>query len=188
VAGLYPKELIEGDDWAWERFTATISTQFPALPSPEFVWVAVSYIPIEGVRYDDSPDSFLAQKESFKASQATFALDARLSLKLVSMEVNQNCAEIARHFEAKIRPAVCLSSLLTDLRTFPQSDWSWVDLYIGTVVRKGPIGKLWNDCLRPWLPWMRLGSSALHDNLQGGGSITVNSSRKSRQREAFRRD
>jgi len=154
VAGLYSKELIEGDDWDWERFTGSISAEFPALPPPQFVSVAVSYIPTDTARYDDSPESFLAQKESFGASQAEFTLDTHQRLELLSMDVNQNCSDIAQHFETRIRAAANLSSLVADLRTFPQSDWSWVDLYIGTVVGKGPVGRLWNDCLKPWSAWL----------------------------------
>jgi hypothetical protein len=162
VAGLYPKELIEGDDWAWERFTASISAEFPALPLPQYVSVAVSQIPPDAARYGDSPESFLAQKESFRASQADFTLDARQQLRLLSMDVNQNSAEIAQHFGTKIRAAASLSALLADLCTFPQSDWSWVDLYIGTVVRKGPVGKLWNNCLKPWSGWVGTGRPICH--------------------------
>jgi hypothetical protein len=163
VAGLYPKELIGGDDWAWERFAASISAGFPALPLPQYVSVAVSYIPIETALYDDSPESFFAQKESFEASQADFTLGAHQRLELLSVDANQNCAEIAQHFETKIRAAATLSCLLADLQTFPQSDWCWVDLYVGAVVSKGPIGKLWNDYLKPWSAWLGTCRPASHD-------------------------
>ena len=162
VASFYPKELIEGNDWAWERFTASISAEFPALPPPQFVSIAVSYIPTETARYDESAQSFIAQKDSFETSKADFAIDAHQHLELCDMKVNENCAEIAQHFETKICVAANLSSLLADLQTFPQSDWSWVDFYIGAVVSQGPIGRLWNDCLKPWSVWLGTSHPASH--------------------------
>jgi hypothetical protein len=72
------------------------------------------------------------------------------------MDVNQNSVDLAQYFETKIRVTASLSSLLANLRTFPQSDWSWVDFYIGTVVTKGSIGNLWNNYLKPWSEWLRI--------------------------------
>jgi hypothetical protein len=175
VASFYPKELIGGKDWAWERFTASIKAGFPALPPSQFVSVAVSYIPTETVRYDDSPESFIAQKDSFETSKADFAIDAQQHLELCEVKVNENCAEIAKYFEAKICAAANLDMLLDDLQGFPQSDWSWVDLYIGTVVDNGPIAKLWNDCLKPWSVWLETGLPASQPigNRSGKGYASV---------------
>ena len=160
VASFYHKEFIEGDDWAWERFTASISEEYPILPPPQYVLVSVSHIPTETPWYDDSPESFFAQKDNFAASKACFTIDAHQHLELLSMDANQNSADIAQHFETRIRPAANLKSLLPDLRTFPQSDWAWVDFYIGTVVNRGSIGKLCNDYLKPWSAWLGTSRSA----------------------------
>lgn len=154
VAGLYPKDLIEGDDWAWQRCAASLGAELPNLPLPQFVSVAVSYIPMETAPYDDSPDYFFARKESCEASQAEFALNTQQHLQLLRLVANQNCAMIAHHFETKIRAAADFGSLLGNLQILPQANWSWVDLYIGTVVSKGTVSKLWSNFLRPWSVWL----------------------------------
>jgi hypothetical protein len=98
VKDFYPNELIQSFQWAWERFTTRIAEEFPVLPPPQFVWIGVSYIPPE--KNVASIESFLAQKESFKASQAVFTIDAQQQLALVNEPyVNEKCIEIAEHLQ-----------------------------------------------------------------------------------------
>lgn len=150
----YHKDLIEGGDWLWGRFVRDITTQFPVLAQPQFVSVGVSYIPMEKARYIDSPDAFFAQKDSFEASRIFFQIGADQRLELLSLTANEASREIAEYCQGTLRAATTLAVLLNNLREFPLSDWSWVNLYIGTVIAEGPVAKLWKNYLEPWCGWV----------------------------------
>jgi hypothetical protein len=154
VREFYPKEVIQQDDWLWERFSTQIMSELPTLTTPQFVSVLVSFIPIEKAKFMESPESFFAQKDSFEASRVAFTLDANQQLGLLSMKTNEISHEIAEHFRSRIQFAKTLGTLLADLRGFPQSDWAWVDVHIGTVARNGSPERLWKDYLEPWTPWL----------------------------------
>jgi hypothetical protein len=162
IAEFFRKDLIETDEWAWEAFVKNISDCFPVFSASQVLSVHVSYIPAEKASYLDSPESFLSQKEQFAASSAVFTIDSAQKLELLDIALNASCSEIADHFDGKVRNAFELKTLLADLVSFPQSDWSWVDMYIGRVADHGTIGGLWNDHLKPWSSWIGTSYTARH--------------------------
>jgi hypothetical protein len=149
VKDFYPRELIKTALWDWDSVVASLVTSWPKLSTPQFISLSLSYIPPDGSV--TSVDSFLDLKKTFRASHSFFKVGSDLRLDVHGTPyLNSGCIEIAEHFQTQILPSTDVPTLLHRLESFPQSDWCWIDLYIGTVVDGGDVGSLWNESLSGW--------------------------------------
>jgi hypothetical protein len=149
VKDFYPKEYIQTALWDWECITTSLASSFPSMPEPQYISLGLSYIPPGGSV--DSLESFLKLKKQFKASHSFFLVDSQQRLTPHGKRVlNPNFGEIVEHFEKHILPSPDLPTLIHSVSSFPQSDWCWIDFYIGTVPHEGSVGQLWNERLKPW--------------------------------------
>lgn len=149
VKEFYPKELIKTALWDWDAVIRSVANSWPKVESRQIVSLSLSYIPPDGSV--SSVDSFLDLKNNFRASHSFFTVDSDLRLSIHGTPyLNDKNFEIAEHFRTRILPSTDVPTLLGGLESFPQSDWCWIDFYIGTVVDGGSVGDLWKKDLRPY--------------------------------------
>jgi hypothetical protein len=159
VSNFYPPSLIMDDAWLWNDFIKTIPAGLPQFLTELILTISANYIPPEKADYLDSPEGFFEQKENFEASRASFLISPKFQLKLISQKPNPVNREISEYVKNSVCKAKNIVELVPQLVGFPQSDWIWLDFYIGPIVGKGlqRMGPayLWKQYLEPWLPWLR---------------------------------
>ncbi len=159
VGDLYHQSLIMRDDWLWREFITVLLSDFSTFPPDLILTLVASYIPPEKASFIDTPEGFFAQKESFRGNHVSFSVDAGLKLELINKNLNPSNKEISDHFTQQIIIARNMTDLVLPLSQLPQSDWVWLDFYIGITIPRNsneinPV-HLWKQYLEPWSPWLR---------------------------------
>ncbi|MBU0648551.1 hypothetical protein KJ969_00360 [Patescibacteria group bacterium] len=159
VANFYHNSLIMKGDWLWDEFIGSLPEATISLSGDYILTIVASYIPPEKANFSESPESFLAQKESFDGSRVSFEMKPNLTIEAIDKKLNTSNKDISRYFEQKIVTAGNLKSLFSQLLDIPQADWVWVDLYFGIIIPENKQGitptSLWKQYLEPWVVWLR---------------------------------
>ena len=159
MGDFYHPSLIMKHDWLWDEFINSSPEDWPRLPEGQILTIKASFIPPEKVNHSESPESVLAQKENFANSSASFEIRSDLSLNLIGQDINPTNRKLAEYFQQNILKANDLSDLISKIRNISESDWVWIDFYLGLIC---PINSstlsptnLWKQYLELWTPWLR---------------------------------
>jgi hypothetical protein len=169
---VYHHSLLIKRDWVWNEFIANLRKNnknllsiLKYLESRELetcIVISASLVPTDNAQSFGSADSFLEQKAEFQSTQIEFGINGDLSLSHKSIEANDIQRNIADYFKSELLEESDISKLASKISeaNFPDSDWSWIDFYIGvylsnTQKKVQTVAKLWEDYLEPWEPWLR---------------------------------
>lgn len=168
VSKIYHQSLIMDDDWLWKEFIYSLLNNkiSPILsrilfPKGELILaISINNIPPEKASLIESPESFLSQKERFEASYVLFKiLGDQFKTQLFGKRINPVNQDIAKYTNGAIIKSTNLAEIASKLINFPNSEWMWIDFYLGATIQKNidekTAIKLWKEYLEHWKPWLR---------------------------------
>lgn len=149
----YHNSLIINNEWLWKEFIVSLSKI--TIPDKSIFTIKASYM-VDKIDSSD-PQEVLEQKERLRIGHIFFDLDKELTLSLLKKEINSTDLKVLNYFHkiAECQNIVDVSSLLLQI---PDTDWIWVDLYIGHLLSKDnniSIEEMWEKRLSLWKPWLR---------------------------------
>lgn len=149
-------QLLLDSSWLWNEFISTPSEKVP-FKKGDLLTLDMNYAPLEKVRFGDSPEAWYAQKEQLRAARITFLLDPPKVTVLGAPTGNPSQKDLMQYLEQTINKATTLEEIFATVPTIPDSDWLWVDLYIGTVksMANTESGPFWQNEMKRWIPWLR---------------------------------